>query len=77
MESSVEHMFSVEAMVRGYHEYKNAWDAPIGEMLNFACYHHLASNPEVCLCMHWQKKHQKMVFSRSTLHSGWVEAVYQ
>jgi len=33
MEPSVEHVFSVEAMVRGHHEYKNTWDAPIGEVL--------------------------------------------
>ena len=30
---SMEHMFSMEAMVRGYHEYQSVWDAPIGEML--------------------------------------------
>ena len=29
----MEHVFSVEAMVHGYHEYQNAWDAPIGEIL--------------------------------------------
>ena len=33
MDSSVEHVFSVEAMVRGYHEYQSVWDAPIGKML--------------------------------------------
>ena len=33
MDSSVEHVFSVEAIVRGYHEYQSVWDAPIGEML--------------------------------------------
>ena len=33
MDSSVEHVFSVEAMVRGYHEYQSVWAAPIGEML--------------------------------------------
>ena len=33
MDSSVEHMFSVEVMVCGYHEYQSVWDAPIGEML--------------------------------------------
>ena len=27
-------MFSVEAMVRGYNKYQNAFDAPIGEILN-------------------------------------------
>ena len=32
MELSVEHVFSVEAMVHGYHEYQKAWDAPIGEI---------------------------------------------
>jgi len=26
-------MCCVEAMVHGYHEYKNTWDAPIGELL--------------------------------------------
>jgi len=26
-------VFNVEVMVHGYHEYKNTWDAPIGEML--------------------------------------------
>lgn len=31
--ASVEHVFSVEAMVRGYHEYQSVWDAPIGETL--------------------------------------------
>jgi len=33
MEPSVEHVFSVEAMVHGNHGYKNAWDAPNSEML--------------------------------------------
>lgn len=33
MDSSVVHMFSVESMVRGYHEYQSVWDAPIGETL--------------------------------------------
>ena len=33
MDSSMEHMFSVEAMVRDYHEYQSVWDAPIGEAL--------------------------------------------
>ena len=32
--TSNEHVFSVEAMVRGYHEYQNAWDAPIGKILS-------------------------------------------
>ena len=27
-------MFSVEAMARGYNEYQNAFDAPIGEILS-------------------------------------------
>ena len=26
-------MFSVESLVRVYHDYQNAWDAPIGEIL--------------------------------------------
>ena len=33
MEPSMEHMFSVEAMVCGHHKYQNAWNAPIGEIL--------------------------------------------
>jgi len=33
MEPSMEHVFSVEAMVHGYYEYKNAWDTSISEML--------------------------------------------
>ena len=30
---SMEHMFSVEVMVHGYHKYQSVWDAPISEML--------------------------------------------
>ena len=30
----MEHILSVEAMVHGYHEYQNAWDAPIGGILS-------------------------------------------
>ena len=33
MDSRVEHMFSVEAMVCGYHKCQSVWDAPIGVML--------------------------------------------
>ena len=32
MELNMEYVFSVEAMVHGYHEYQNAWDVPIGEI---------------------------------------------
>ena len=34
MELNMEHVFSVEAMLHGYHQYQNAWDAPIGEILS-------------------------------------------
>ena len=34
VELSVEHVFNVETMVYGYHDYQNAWDAPIGEILS-------------------------------------------
>ena len=30
---TMECVFSVEAMVRGYHQYKDVWDAPVGEIL--------------------------------------------
>jgi len=29
----MEYVFSVEAVVRGYHKYKDVWGAPVGEML--------------------------------------------
>ena len=30
----MEHTFSVESMVRGYHEYQDVWDAPVHEVLS-------------------------------------------
>jgi len=74
----MEHVFSVEAMVHGYHEYFRASVKFHMGPSSFACYHHQMSNPaEVCLHTHWQKKYLKMVFSHSTLHSGQVETIYQ
>ena len=32
--TSIEPVFSVEAMVRGYNEYQNAFDAAVGEILS-------------------------------------------
>ena len=29
----MEHMFSVESMVRGHHKYQDVWDAPVHEVL--------------------------------------------
>jgi len=67
MEPSVENLFSVEAMVCGYHKYFRAGVKFHMGPLSFACYHHQTSNPEVCLCTCWQKKYPKIVFSHSTL----------
>jgi len=75
MELSVEHLFGVEAMVHGYHEYFRAGVKFCMGLSSFACYHHQTSNPEVCLCTRWLKKYPKIIFSHSTLHSGQVEAV--
>jgi len=72
----MEHVFSVEAMVRGYHKYFRAGVKFCMGPSSLACYHHQMSNPtEVCLHTRWQKKYPKMVFTHSTLHSGQVEAV--
>jgi len=77
MEPSVEQVFSVEAMVRGYHEYFRASVKFCMGSSSFACYHHQTSNPEVCLRMRWQKKYPKMasIFSLNSPFSQ-VEAVY-
>jgi len=73
----VEHLFSVEAMVHGYHEYFRAGVKFHMGPSSFACYHHQMLNPEIFLPTRRQKKYLKMVFSHSTLHSGQVEAIYQ
>jgi len=73
----MDHVFSVEPMVRGYHEYFRADVKFCMGPSSFACYYHQKSNPEVCLCTRWQKKYSKLVFSHSALHLGQVEAVYQ
>ena len=31
----MEYVFSIEAMVRGYHEYKDIWEAPVGGILQW------------------------------------------
>jgi len=61
MEPSMEHLFSLEAMVLGYYEYFRAGVKFCMGPSSFACYHHQTLNPEVCLRMpRWQKKYPKM-----------------
>jgi len=61
----MEHLFSVEAMVRGYLKYFRAGIKFCMGPSSFACYYHQTLNPEVC---HWQKKYPKMagIFSLNT-----------
>ena len=72
----MEHLFSVEAMVHGYHKYFRAGVKFRMGPLSFACYHHQTSNPEVCLSMHALAEEipEDCIF-HSTLHLGQVEAV--
>jgi len=65
----MEHLFSVEAMVCGYHKYFRAGVKFCMGPMCFACYHHQMLNPKVCLHTHCQKKLYPKMYGIFSLNS--------